>query len=143
MKGVSIRAAPAPAPTRTPGQDTLWEAGWGRGQVPHTRRERVAAAAVALVGIRFRPHGRDPRFDYSLRHGDAARARAAIDELDLIAGVGGPGEVLLCASAPGQLHLAISIAGGLVHADALLRRVVARPGAAPWPLLGRWRLEEE
>src|SRR3546814_181718 len=85
--------------------------------------------------------------DYALRHGDAARARTIIDALDVIDGIGGAGEVLLCASAPGQLHLAISISGsisgGLVHADALLRRVVARPGAAPWPVLGRWRLEEE
>ncbi|RIA37876.1 hypothetical protein DFR49_3765 [Hephaestia caeni] len=124
------------------------------------------AAALALVGVRFRPHGRDPRFgldcvglagyalraggyrgpvpdDYGLRHGDAARARAIIDALDVIDGIGGPGEMLLCVSAPGQLHLAISIPGGLVHADALLRRVVARPGTAPWPVLGRWRLEEE
>src|SRR3546814_2795434 len=79
--------------------------------------------------------------DYALRHGDAARARTIIDALDVIDGIGGAGEVLLCASAPGQLHLAISISGsisgGLVHADALLRRVVARPGAAPWPEIGR------
>src|SRR3546814_8426965 len=70
--------------------------------------------------------------DYALRHGDAARARTIIDALDVIDGIGGAGEVLLCASAPGQLHLAISISGsisgGLVHADAPLRRVVARPG---------------
>nr|WP_286207605.1 peptidoglycan endopeptidase [Hephaestia sp. MAHUQ-44] len=121
---------------------------------------------MALVSVRFRPHGRDPRFgldcvglaawalraggyagavpdDYALRHGDATRARAVIDRLPLIDGIDGPGELLLCASAPGQLHLAISIRGGLVHADALLRRVVARPGPAPWPVFGRWRLEEE
>src|SRR3546814_12425954 len=73
--------------------------------------------------------------------------RSIIDALDVIDGIGGAGEVLLCASAPGQLHLAISISGstsgGLVHADALLRRVVARPGVAPSPVLGRWRLEAD
>ncbi|HVI99064.1 MAG TPA: peptidoglycan endopeptidase [Sphingomonas sp.] len=132
----------------------------------HTASDHVAEAAGALVGVRFRPHGRDPRFgldcvglaacalraggyagpvpdDYALRHGNGAQARALIDTLGLIAGIGGPGELLLCASAPRQVHLAISISDGLVHADALLRRVVARPGAVPWPVLGRWRLEEE
>lgn len=129
------------------------------------KSERVAAAALDLVGARFRPHGRDPRFGldcvglaacalraggyrgavpdgYALRRGDAARVRALIDGLGLIEGIGGPGELLLCASAAGQLHLAISISGGLVHADALLRRVVMRPGDVPWPVLARRRLEE-
>ena len=129
------------------------------------RSERVAAAALGLVDVRFRPHGRDPRFgldcvglaacalragryrgtvpdDYALRSGDPERARKLIDALGLAQGIGGPGELLLCASAAGQLHLAISTECGLVHADALLRRVVARPGEAPWPVLGRWRLED-
>jgi cell wall-associated NlpC family hydrolase len=130
------------------------------------RSECVAAAALELVGVRFRAHGRDPRFgldcvglaasalraggfreavpdDYALRSGAPARVRELIDGRGLVPGIGGPGELLLCASAAGQLHLAISIDGGLVHADALLRRVVARPGEAPWPVLGRWRLEED
>ena len=130
------------------------------------RSARVAAAALDLAGVRFRTHGRDPRFgldcvglaacalraggyrgsvpdDYALRRGDPARASVTIDELGLVRGIGGPGELLLCVSAPGQLHLAISVPDGLVHADALLRRVVARPGEAPWPVLGRWRLEED
>lgn len=47
-------------------------------------------------------------------------------------------DVLLFASGPGQLHLAVRAGGGLVHADAGLRRVVLRPGVAPWPLLGAW-----
>ncbi len=129
------------------------------------RSERVAAAAIGLVGVRFRAHGRNPAFgldcvglaacalraggyrgavpdDYALRRGDPARVRTLIEGLGLAPGIGGPGELLLCASAPGQLHVAISVRGGLVHADALLGRVVIRPGEAPWPVLGRWRREE-
>ena len=51
------------------------------------------------------------------------------------------GDLLLCRSGPGQLHLAVGVDGGIVHADAGLRRVVERPGAVPWPVLGVWRWE--
>ena len=33
--------------------------------------------------------------------------------------------------------------GGIIHADAMLRRVVERPGPVPWPVLGRWRQGRE
>ena len=52
------------------------------------------------------------------------------------------GDLLLFAAGPGQLHLAVRTAGGLVHADAGLGRVAERPGADPWPLLCAWRLGE-
>ena len=50
------------------------------------------------------------------------------------------GDVLLMAAGPGQIHLGIRTAGGFVHADAGLRRVVERPGMPPWPLTGVWRM---
>jgi hypothetical protein len=53
---------------------------------------------------------------------------------------GRAGDVALVRSGPGQLHLVILTGGGFVHADAMLRRVVERPGAVPWPVIGCWRL---
>ena len=50
------------------------------------------------------------------------------------------GDMILCASAPGQLHLMIDSGIGFIHADALARRVVERTGPVPWRVLGRWRL---
>lgn len=124
----------------------------------------VVTAARGVVGGRFRPHGRDPAFgldcvglvalalrgggfagivpdDYALRGGDPGRVAAAIDAAGLIrTTVAAAGDVLLCASAAGQLHLAIDSGAGIIHADAVARRVVERPGPIPWPVLARWRL---
>jgi cell wall-associated NlpC family hydrolase len=129
-----------------------------------TRGERVAAAAVAAVGVPYRLHGRDPATGldcvgvvavalrsaghrgpvpdgYPLRCGGAERYRACWAGLEATAGAAA-GDVLLCRAGPGQLHLGIRTPRGVVHADAGLRRVVERPGALPWPLLAAWRLGE-
>lgn len=122
----------------------------------------VADAAAALVGTPFRLHGReaDHGLDcvgvvalalratgrvvavpsgYALRGGDPARVIAAIDARLPRAAGDAPGDVLLMTMGPGQLHLAVRVAGGIVHADASLRRVVRRPGDPSWPLLAAWR----
>lgn len=121
------------------------------------------AAAREAVGARFRLHGRDPvgGFDcvglaafalagggfegmvpsgYRLRGGDRERVVALIADLGLKAVVEGrAGDLALALSGPGQMHLAILTESGFVHADAVLRRVVERPGAVPWPMIGCWR----
>ncbi len=116
--------------------------------------------ARAAVGARFRLHGRsiDDGLDcvglaglalgvavptgYALRSGDAAGVAALIARVGLVpADAAHPGDLLLMASGPGQLHLGIATDVGFVHADAGLRRVVERPGAPPWPVIGRWTLE--
>ncbi|PVX29000.1 peptidoglycan endopeptidase [Sphingomonas pokkalii] len=121
------------------------------------------AAARAAIGVRFRLHGRDPAHgldcvglvalalraqgmrtaipdDYPLRTGDAARAAAALRRAGLLpVENAAPGDVLLLRAGPGQLHLAIAGEGSIVHADAVLRRVVERPGVPPWPILRCWR----
>lgn len=127
----------------------------------------VVAAARAAVGARFRLHGRDPATGldcvglaahacraggaevavprgYALRGGDAAAIVRVVEAGGLVAVEDErPGDLLLCASGPGQFHLAIADEDGVIHADAMLRRVVARPGAVPWPVIGRWRLPGE
>jgi hypothetical protein len=81
---------------------------------------------------------------YALRGGDPARVAAMLDASGLVrAGETRAGDALLCESGPWQLHLAIASDDGVIHADAMLRRVVERPGAVPWPVLGRWRIEEQ
>jgi cell wall-associated NlpC family hydrolase len=124
--------------------------------------ECAVAAARGAVGARFRLHGRDPAFGldcvglaalamraagyagaipggYAIR---GANPAAAIDAAGLVrVGDPAPGDVLLFAAGPGQFHLAVMVPGGIVHADAMLRRVVERPGRAPWPLVAAWRHE--
>ncbi|MHA6718796.1 peptidoglycan endopeptidase [Sphingomonas sp. RS6] len=123
----------------------------------------VLAAARAMIGVRFRPHGRDAAAgvdcvglvalalagagrqgavpdDYPLHSGDAAQVAAALAAAGLVAvEAARPGDVLLYRSGPGQLHLAVQAEDGIVHADLIARRVVERPGVPPWPVIGRWR----
>ena len=117
--------------------------------------------ALARVGTRFRPQGRDangldcigvivaafgiptesvPR-DYRLR-GDRRD--------DLAEGLGRffrkvsrkqlrPGDVMLMAAGQEQLHLAIRTSHGFVHAHAGIGRVVETPGSPEWPILAAYR----
>lgn len=124
-----------------------------------TESEPVVARARALIGTRFRPQGRcaqtgldciglaaaalgvaGARRDYALRGGSLAQIEAELRSAGLRpAGEAEPGDVLIFKSGPAQLHLGIWTGTGLVHADLALRKVVERPGAAEWPLLGIWR----
>ncbi len=126
--------------------------------------ERAVAAARGAIGVRFRLQGRDPAFgldcvglaalairaagfegvipaDYGLRGGDAAALAARLDASGLVRGDGPlAGDLALFESGPVQFHLGVIVPDGIVHADAGLRRVVERPGAPPWPMLGCWRV---
>ncbi|WP_326525304.1 peptidoglycan endopeptidase [Sphingomonas sp.] len=122
--------------------------------------EAAAARALDAVGTRFRLHGRDGDgldcvglagrawgvavpTGYALRGGEVATIARVARAAGLRAGAGDRiGDLIVLATGPGQLHLAIRTARGVVHADAALRRVVERPGMPPWPELGRWRGED-
>ena len=121
--------------------------------------EAIAQGALAAVGTRFRLHGRGADgldcvglvavalraggyagvvpTGYSLRSGDWG----VLDRVLVRVVEARPGDVLLMAAGPGQLHLGIRTDAGFVHADAGLRRVVERPGMPPWPVIGTWRME--
>ncbi|MFH7191577.1 hypothetical protein ACHWGL_32290, partial [Klebsiella pneumoniae] len=57
---------------------------------------------------------------YALRGGDWG----LLDRMLVRVAEAAAGDVLLMAAGPGQIHLGIRTAGGFVHADAGLRRVV-------------------
>jgi len=124
----------------------------------------VAARARALVGVRFRAQGRDPRLGLDCAGAAAAALDVAAAELPASYGLRGhrlealeatlgrlgcravdsvqAGDVLVCRPARGQLHLLVSTGESFVHADARLRRVAERPMPPPWPIVGIWRLSE-
>ncbi|HST35844.1 MAG TPA: peptidoglycan endopeptidase [Allosphingosinicella sp.] len=125
------------------------------------RADLIVARARRLVGVRFRPQGREaaagldciglaaaalgieaPPADYALRGGLKAKLEEGLRAAGLRpVAAARAGDLLVLVAGAGQLHLAIWTGGGLIHADAALRRIVERPGPAPWPLLGVWRLK--
>lgn len=118
--------------------------------------------ARALLGVRFRPQGRNPvhgldcvglalcafavepaqvRSDYRLRGEYRAEVEAFLrDAFRKVAPSRRlPGDLLLLRAGRDQLHLAILTADGFIHADAGIGRVVETPGRAPWPVLATFR----
>lgn len=121
---------------------------------------RALARARAAMGVPFRLHGRTPAEGmdcvglvafawevaapaaYPLRAAPRARIERELAALGFATGEPVPGAVVLVAPGPGQLHLAISAGNGVIHADAMARRVVERGGPLPWPILAAWIREE-
>lgn len=126
---------------------------------------RLAEAAEALVGTRFRLHGRNPATGldciglfaaslaragsecvvpsgYSLRVRDLSlwlpdRAIYGLHDAQLPFQ---PGDVAFLRPSPGQYHLAIAGRSGWVHAHAGLRRVVYQTDLPSGDLIHHWRL---
>lgn len=128
---------------------------------------RIAAEALALVGLSFRLRGRSPETGldcvglvlvaaeraglrvseppgYRLHGTSRARAEAMLLRNGLApVDHETPGDILLVESGPLQLHLMVRAGRGHVHAHAGLGRVVLMPAPAPWPVLGIWRVSPE
>lgn len=128
--------------------------------------ERIAEAALALVGCPFRLHGRDPASGLDCvglvalaLEATGARTVAprgyALRNLGVetwlpFAGQAGlapaqdevrAGDILLITLGFAQHHLAIAIDGqSVVHAHAGLRRVVCQPRDPTWQISARWRV---
>ena len=122
--------------------------------------KRVVARARALIGIRFALHGRDVAtgidcvgliliacpvivrspVGYALRGGSAGGFAAMFVDNRLTRRRGNvrAGDILLLQPSPAQFHLGIWSGEGLIHADAILRRVVETPGSLMWPLVSAW-----
>ncbi|GIX20065.1 hypothetical protein [Erythrobacter cryptus] len=129
-------------------------------------RERLLRAAQALLGCRFRLHGRDPATGldcvglvaaaitacglapitprgYGLRNLEIGTWLACADRSGLIKACGPvcAGDVLLLGLGRGQHHLAIAAeAGSVIHAHAGLGRVVQQPFDPGWIICAQWRL---
>lgn len=126
--------------------------------------QRIEQAALSLIGVPFRLHGRDERTgvdciglvwlalegagcsigdvpaSYSVRGGSVAHIDGALR------GAGfrrvrkaRAGDIVLVQAGVAQMHLMIASARGHIHAHAGLGRVVEMPGASPWPQIMRWR----
>lgn len=129
--------------------------------------ESLASAARALVGTRYRLHGRDPATGLDCI-GLLAASLAAIDRparlptgyslrmvevpnVEDVARTAGlaacsppfaPGDVVFVRIGPCQFHLAIAVhCDGFVHAHAGLRRIVTVPALGDWRVIGSWRLQ--
>ena len=148
LKGFEpFRSNPSPGATRHP--------------LPQGERgELYVTRARALIGTCFRLHGRDPSSGldcvglivcacpaitrppegYALRGGTADGFAAMFVDNGMTAREGEPraGDVLLLQPSAAQFHLGIWSGDSLIHADAVLRRVVETPGALAWPLVSGW-----
>ncbi|MET0240643.1 MAG: peptidoglycan endopeptidase [Sphingobium sp.] len=125
--------------------------------------DAIAAAALALVGVPFRLHGRCAQMGvdcvglallalrraglnvpepppYRLRAGDAPMLPRWMHEAGFVA-VGGRCVGDLVAVRVGALQPHLMVDGGdvAVHAHAAIGRVVAMPMPGEWPELSRWR----
>jgi hypothetical protein len=108
----------------------------------HGRDVASGLDCVGLAALAMRAEGFEGAVPngYALRRGDASAVAALISASGLVAaGESRAGDLLLLRVRAGQLHLAIWTGDGIVHADAMLQRVVERPGDPPWPVVGRWR----
>lgn len=131
-----------------------------------TPGEVIAAAAVGLVGVRFRLQGRDPATGldcvgvilaalavsgrvapplprYTMRRTQLAPFdRLAADQgLRDVSDRSEPGDVLVFRTGPAQWHAAIATASDrIVHAHAALRRVVSSTVPPDWTIVRHWRL---
>jgi hypothetical protein len=125
----------------------------------------LAAAAEALVGTRFRLHGRDPASGldcigvlaaslaacgrkvalpnhYALRAHRLPDLSSIIESCDLIAveGEAVSGDIVMVRIGPCQFHLLIAASSDrFVHAHAGLRQVVCSEKSIDWVTEGHWR----
>ena len=108
------------------------------------RQGRCPEAGFDCVGLVAWAHGVAVPDDYPGRGGDPVRIAGVLRDHGFCETTdAAAGDVLLLARGPGQLHLALSTGKGMIHADAVSRCVVERPGVPPWPVLGMWRRSGE
>lgn len=122
----------------------------------------IVERARSLVGVKFRPQGRDPatgldcvgvllwtfgiapelvRRNYRIRGAHRSEIEETIRRwfAPVDRGQLRPGEVALFTIGASQSHLAITCGGTLIHADARLRKVVEAPMRAAWALTAAFR----
>lgn len=124
--------------------------------------DEIIRRARSLVGVRFRPQGRDPqtgldcvgvilcafglsadevRKNYRLR---GQHLQELLSELSrhfrrIAVSASSGADVLVCSPSDDQFHLAVSCGESFVHADSRLRRVAETPGRPLWPCVATFR----
>lgn len=109
----------------------------------HGRAQEGAASGVDCVGLVAHAYSLDilhlGASGYPLRSNDRERLERAIALLGFAAtDTPSAGDLIVMRPGPVQLHLGVWTGDALIHADALLRRVVETPGTPRWPVLSRW-----
>lgn len=130
---------------------------------------KLAAKALALVGVPFRLHGRDPATGLDcvgvlaaaltacgatprLPNGYVLRNRSLPELGQFVVGNGlapaapplAAGDVVLVRTGPCQVHLLIAAGNEhFVHAHAGLRRIICGELPADWAILRHWRIAPE
>lgn len=114
--------------------------------------------ARAMIGTRFRLHGRDPESGldcvgfiarvfavdgvptgYALRGGTQEGWAVLLDGFATRRNGGAQaGDIMLLHTGPVQFHLGLWSGTSLIHADAAMGRVIELPGWPRWPVLGVW-----
>ncbi len=135
----------------------------------NSRATRAWQTARALVGVRYRLHGRcaahgldcvglvalayrqsglcfaPPPVDYRLRHDDPAIIQAALTDAgfdDVGSDAPTAGDIIIQRWPMRGLHMAVATPAGIVHAHAGLRRIVETPGYPADHVVGLWRLND-
>lgn len=127
----------------------------------------LAEAALGLIGVPFRLHGRDPATGLdcvglvaeALRRtgrepvvpeGYSLRSVSVVQFLRCAWASGlvpcdddDEGDIVLCRMGPVQSHLLVRVPGGFVHAHASLGKVTFMPAPLPAPVSLQWRLADE
>ncbi len=115
--------------------------------VPYRLHARLPGVALDCAGLAgFAALGKkcsDLPTDYALRGDTGERihpvlARARFRKLDAATALK-PGDIVLCQTAPRQLHLMVCVPEGFVHGHASLRRIVLTPYPSLWPIIHIWR----
>lgn len=125
--------------------------------------DEIIGRARSLVGVKFRPQGRDPltgldcvgvilrataipdslvRRDYRLRGAHSAEIESALSRwfFRLDSNQSCRGDIMLFGISSEQSHLGVNCGGSFIHADASLRRVVETPMPPLWPIAAQYRL---
>ena len=132
-----VHPPPAP-PFQGGGRPLLSARSRGRARLWGCRSGCTGAICAGLVARAWEvsaPTG------YPLRASPGERIARDLAALGFVPGVG-PGAIVLVAPGPGQLHLGIWTGDSIIHADAVVRRVVERAAPLPWPILASWMRED-
>jgi hypothetical protein len=100
-------------------------------------------AGLDCVGVVAWVHRLSVPTGYRLRTADAGRVEDGLRGFGFVPGEGAAGDIVLLRPGGDQVHLGIVTAGGFVHADAGLGRVVESPWRDDWAVLGFWRRETD